>query len=325
MLEQVELRAAALRPEVQRDSSGVTELEFTICMAAELGMVEMKQLTPFIDQFRSLDLLGNGRLGMQDLNAQTALVRKLFHGGGHVPTESGGGEAGVESSFGTLASFVVTRADNAKKSSSRRLQLETSPSKKQAGKKGPVRQRSQAWEKMGSLINDGSLTSTPRVMPRSGAEGDDGAADRATTPRFINVMVGGSAAGAMGAITAAQGFRKLGQRTRPSAEEMTTVQTIDEEVEATNGEPGAVVGLRALSGRDMADGVHAKSPGSGGADAQGGQEVMTAGQCQQKIAAWLLSHSDAHGMRDLLKLEQGEGSTDAASLAAACARAFLSG
>ena len=38
----------------------MTELEFVICMAIEIGMVEMKLLQPFIDQFRSLDLMGDG-------------------------------------------------------------------------------------------------------------------------------------------------------------------------------------------------------------------------------------------------------------------------
>lgn len=52
LLERVERHSAALRPEVQRDAAGVTELEFVVCMAIELGMVEMKQLQPFIDQVK---------------------------------------------------------------------------------------------------------------------------------------------------------------------------------------------------------------------------------------------------------------------------------
>jgi hypothetical protein len=81
LLETIELRAAALRPEVQRGNEGVSELEFVICMAVELGMVrshpvvhalscahyyehshplvhthrsqvEMKQLQPFLNQVR---------------------------------------------------------------------------------------------------------------------------------------------------------------------------------------------------------------------------------------------------------------------------------
>ena len=39
LLERVELRASALRPDVQRQATGVSELEFVICMAVELGMV----------------------------------------------------------------------------------------------------------------------------------------------------------------------------------------------------------------------------------------------------------------------------------------------
>ena len=35
----------------------------------------MKQLQPFIEQFRGLDMLGNGRVGMETLNAQSALER----------------------------------------------------------------------------------------------------------------------------------------------------------------------------------------------------------------------------------------------------------
>ena len=77
LLESLELRAATLRPDVQRDAEGLTELEFVICMAVELGMVDMKQLQPFIDQFRALDLLGNGRLGMRDLRQMQTMQRQL--------------------------------------------------------------------------------------------------------------------------------------------------------------------------------------------------------------------------------------------------------
>lgn len=75
LLERVELHSAALRPEIQRDAAGVTELEFVICMAVELGMVEVKQLQPFIAQFRALDMQGDGRVGMNDLNLLLALER----------------------------------------------------------------------------------------------------------------------------------------------------------------------------------------------------------------------------------------------------------
>lgn len=77
LLETLERRAATLRPELARHADGLTELEFVICMALELRMVELPMLQPFIDQFRALDVLGNGRLGMNDLNAQKDITRKL--------------------------------------------------------------------------------------------------------------------------------------------------------------------------------------------------------------------------------------------------------
>jgi len=95
LLETIELRAAALRPEVQRGNEGVSELEFVICMAVELGMVEMKQLQPFLNQFRALDVLGNGRLGMKDLQAQKKLAQQLhLHGAGGNRNSFGEGSHG---------------------------------------------------------------------------------------------------------------------------------------------------------------------------------------------------------------------------------------
>lgn len=134
----MELCAAALRPEVQRDASGVTELEFVICMAIELGMVEMKQLQPFIDQFRQLDIIGNGRLGMEDLRAGLRLQRQMkrattttqtMGGGSLLRRQSANGSSSSSSGGGTglaaLTGFLKKREDNLKSSSGHRLQIES--------------------------------------------------------------------------------------------------------------------------------------------------------------------------------------------------------
>eukprot|EP00966_Prymnesium_polylepis_P277171 6404059-Prymnesium_polylepis.1 len=67
LLENLNMRAAALRPDVHRDAEGLTELEFVIGMCMELNMIDMDQIKPFIEQFRKLDVDGNGRLAYQDL------------------------------------------------------------------------------------------------------------------------------------------------------------------------------------------------------------------------------------------------------------------
>ena len=82
LLKRIEIHSAALRPDVRRDAAGVTELEFVISMAIELGMVDLKQLQPFIEQFRFLDVQGDGRVGMTDLNALVALNEAIRKGSG---------------------------------------------------------------------------------------------------------------------------------------------------------------------------------------------------------------------------------------------------
>ena len=75
LLDSLNMRAAALRPDVQRDADGLTELEFVIGMCIELGMLDRDQIQPFIQQFRNLDVDGNGRLGMDDLRVQNKLKK----------------------------------------------------------------------------------------------------------------------------------------------------------------------------------------------------------------------------------------------------------
>jgi voltage-gated potassium channel len=64
--------AKELRPEVTRDGKGVTELEFVLGMLIELKIVEWGNLTPFIKQFRSFDISGNGRVGLEDVKKSLA-------------------------------------------------------------------------------------------------------------------------------------------------------------------------------------------------------------------------------------------------------------
>lgn len=77
LIETLEMRAAELRPHVSRDAEGLTELEFVICMAVELGMVPMKSLQPFLAQFRALDVTNNGRVGMEDVSAALQVQQEL--------------------------------------------------------------------------------------------------------------------------------------------------------------------------------------------------------------------------------------------------------
>ena len=51
----------------QRDGKGLTELEFVVTMLMELEIVDGEVMKPFIKQFRSLDIDGEGRVGLQDL------------------------------------------------------------------------------------------------------------------------------------------------------------------------------------------------------------------------------------------------------------------
>ena len=75
-------RAIKLRPMVERDGKGLTELEFVVTILIELGIVEDEVMKPFIKQFRTLDIDGEGRVGLDDLRvikkltpAQLAAVR----------------------------------------------------------------------------------------------------------------------------------------------------------------------------------------------------------------------------------------------------------
>ena len=69
MLDNLLLHATTLRPLVQRDGLGLTELEFVLAMMLELGVVEIEQVQPFVKQFRLLDADGNARLARDDLEA----------------------------------------------------------------------------------------------------------------------------------------------------------------------------------------------------------------------------------------------------------------
>jgi len=59
--------AKDLRPLVERDGLGLTELEFVLCMLVELGVTNKEQVQPYIKQFRSFDIDNTGRLGKEDL------------------------------------------------------------------------------------------------------------------------------------------------------------------------------------------------------------------------------------------------------------------
>ena len=61
------MHAAALRPDMQRNAAGLTELEFVVAMCLELRMIDLDMIQPFIAMFRKLDVDGSGRLGMEDL------------------------------------------------------------------------------------------------------------------------------------------------------------------------------------------------------------------------------------------------------------------
>ena len=161
LLQRVELHAASLRPEVQRDASGVTELEFVICMAVELGMVDMKQLKPFVEQFRALDVVGNGRLGMEDLNAAEKLRRTM-----ELLKSDGGG-------LGQLTSFMSEKHSNQKHTKSNRLWIESRGSPRGKKDKQVKRQRSLNWQFAADHVATGEVqklrvTMAPQRRPRSG-------------------------------------------------------------------------------------------------------------------------------------------------------------
>jgi hypothetical protein len=71
--------AVELRPLVERDGKGLTELEFVISMLLELGHVEWDVVRPFIKQYRTLDVNGDGRLGMEDILLTKSLNPKALH------------------------------------------------------------------------------------------------------------------------------------------------------------------------------------------------------------------------------------------------------
>ena len=86
-------RARELRPLIERDGRGLTELEFVLTMCLELELVSWKQVRPFVLQFRSLNVRGDGRLGEQDLKVSqlsqenAALGRHLGHRDGALSVE----------------------------------------------------------------------------------------------------------------------------------------------------------------------------------------------------------------------------------------------
>ena len=67
MLKELMETAMRLRPNVDRDGEGLSELEFVLAMVIELDMLDWNQVRPFIKQFRTLDVDCSGRLGMHDL------------------------------------------------------------------------------------------------------------------------------------------------------------------------------------------------------------------------------------------------------------------
>ena len=113
--------AINLRPMVERDGKGVTELEFAIGMLIELGAVDEGLVKPFIKQFRKLDLTDDGRLGMEDLLKQESLTveetrvlrRQLTkkHQSGKIPLVS----LSAAGSGSTLASPTLSRGASSAK------------------------------------------------------------------------------------------------------------------------------------------------------------------------------------------------------------------
>jgi len=67
LIEQLMVQAKTLRPHVERDGLGLTELEYAMAMLLELEIVTWSQVRPFIKQFRKLNVTGDGRLGENDL------------------------------------------------------------------------------------------------------------------------------------------------------------------------------------------------------------------------------------------------------------------
>ena len=67
MLDNLLEHAKALRPAIERDGKGLTEMEYILAMMLELGVVELDIVKPFVQQFRILDVDGNARLARDDL------------------------------------------------------------------------------------------------------------------------------------------------------------------------------------------------------------------------------------------------------------------
>ena len=146
LLQRVELHASALRPEVARDAAGMTELEFVVCMAIELGMVDLKQLHPFVKQFRALDILGNGRVGMEDLNAAEALKRQMGMDGNLVSAADSD-----TPKLATLADFLSGRMKTQKKTKGNLLNLEA----RKAG--APMSAAERSWGNMAEQVGSGNV------------------------------------------------------------------------------------------------------------------------------------------------------------------------
>ena len=61
-------RAVKLRPKVERDGLGLTELEFVLTSLLQLGHVDESKVKPLIVQFRKFDVTATGRVGLADLS-----------------------------------------------------------------------------------------------------------------------------------------------------------------------------------------------------------------------------------------------------------------
>ena len=69
-------RQNELRPKVERDGNGLTELEFALTMLLHLGIINSKQLRPFIKLFRKLNVTNDGRLGPDDLKLSNLIEKE---------------------------------------------------------------------------------------------------------------------------------------------------------------------------------------------------------------------------------------------------------
>lgn len=113
------MRAAALRPDLQRDAEGLSELEFVISMCLELKMVDLDMIQPFIDQFHKLDVDGSGRLGSQDLRLQSKMSN-------------------------IMDQLTLTRLNAANKKAKDRMRLETRATNKRLIARSPTKKNVQS-------------------------------------------------------------------------------------------------------------------------------------------------------------------------------------